>query len=78
MFTTLEPHMVFFDIVLHTKACQHYLTTGMFNSLFLMDEGLLSTFSAGCGLLVKMLITLEPHGIFGSHFAYLFILTFMF
>ena len=30
-----------------------------------MNEGLLSIFSAS-----KMLITLEPHGIFESHFAY--------
>ena len=29
----------------------------------------------GQALLVKMLITLEPHGIFGSNFAYLCILT---
>ena len=27
-----------------------------------MDEGLLNIISAGCGQLVKMLITLEPHG----------------
>ena len=27
-----------------------------------MDEGLLSIISASCGQLVKMLITLEPHG----------------
>ena len=36
-----------------------------------MDEGLLSIISAGCGQLVKMLITIELHGIFGSNFAYL-------
>ena len=41
-----------------------------------MDEGLLSIMSAGGGQLVKNLITLEPHGILGSNFAYLFILTF--
>ena len=41
---------------------------------FLMDKGLLSIISADCGQLVKMLISLEPHGIFGSNFAYLFIL----
>ena len=40
-----------------------------------MDGGLLSIISAGHGQLVKMLITLELHGIFGSNFAYLFILT---
>ena len=36
-----------------------------------MDEGLLSIIPAGCGQLVKMLITLEPHGIFRSNFTYL-------
>ena len=41
-----------------------------------MDKGLLRIISTGCGQLVKMLITLEPDGIFGSNFAYLFILTF--
>ena len=65
--------MVYFDQILHTNACQHYLTTGMRNSLFLMDEGLLSIVSAGFGQLVKMLITLESHGIFVSNFAYFFL-----
>ena len=41
----------------------------------LMDEGLLNIISAGCGQLIKILITLEPRGRFGSNFAYLFILT---
>ena len=36
-----------------------------------MDECLLSIISVGCGQLVKMLITLEPHSIFGSKFAYI-------
>ena len=43
-----------------------------------MDEALLSISRAGRGQLVKMLITLEPHGTFGSNLAYLkklFILT---
>ena len=31
------------------------------------DNVLPSTILAGCGLLVKMLITFEPHGIFGSN-----------
>ena len=34
-----------------------------------MDEGLQSIISLGSGQLVNMLITLEPHGIFGSNFA---------
>ena len=39
------------------------------------DEASPSIILAGRALLVKMLITLEPHGIFGSNFAYLCILT---
>ena len=39
----------------------------------MIDEGLLSIISAGCGQLVKMLITLGSRGIFGSNFPYLFI-----
>ena len=37
-----------------------------------MDEGLLSISTACCGQLVKILITLEPLGLFESNFAYLF------
>ena len=37
------------------------------------DEASPSISPARYGQLVKMLITLEPHGIFLSHFAYLFI-----
>ena len=40
-----------------------------------MEERLLGIISAGCVQSVKMLITLEPLGILGSNFAYLFILT---
>ena len=36
----------------------------MCSSLFLIDEGLLSIISAGWCLLVKMLITIEPDGVF--------------
>ena len=42
---------------------------------FFMGEGLLSISPECCGQLVKMLINLEPNGIFGSNYAYLFILT---
>ena len=66
--------MVYFDHILHTNACQHYLTTGMCNSLFWW-KGFAKHHLAGRGLLVKTLITLEPHGIFRSNFAYLIILT---
>ena len=41
-----------------------------------MNEGLLSIISAVCGQLVKMCVTFETHGRFGSNFADLFILTF--
>ena len=34
-----------------------------------MDEGLLRISPVGCGQLLKLLITLEPHDIFGLHFA---------
>ena len=34
------------------------------------DEALPSIILAGQALLVKMLITLEPHGIFGSNFVH--------
>ena len=37
-----------------------------------MDEGLLSIISSSYGQFVKMLISFEPHGIFGSNFAYLY------
>ena len=40
------------------------------------DEASPSIILAGQALLVKMLITLEPRGIFGSNFIYLCILTF--
>ena len=65
--------MVNFDQILLTNACQPYLIPGMCNSLLLMDGGLLSIISAGCGQLVEMLRTLEPHGILRSYFhSYLF------
>ena len=39
------------------------------------DEASPSIILAGRALLVKTLINLEPHGIFGSNFVYLCILT---
>ena len=74
MLTTLEPRGIL-DHFLHKHACQHCLTIDMRSSLFLMDEALLNISPVGHGRLVKILITFEPHGIFGSNFAYLFILT---
>ena len=38
---------------------------------FLMDEAWMSISPFGSGQLVKMLIIIEPHGTFGSNFAYL-------
>ena len=40
------------------------------------DEALLSIILASQGLLVKMLIILQPHHIFWSNFVYLYILNF--
>ena len=70
MLITLEPHGIF-DQNLHIYACQHSLTTDMRNHLF-DGRGVLSISPAGCGQFVKMLITLEPHGIFGSYVEYSF------
>ena len=44
-------------------------------AFFLKDVALMSISPAGRGQLVKILKTLEPHGIFGSNLAYLYILT---
>ena len=67
--------MVYFYQILHTYACQNRLTTDMQNILC-VNETLLSISPADGGKLVKMLITLEPHGIFGSNFAYTWIISF--
>ena len=39
-------------IILHTYSCQHCLTTGMHNILFLVDVALLSISPVGCGYIV--------------------------
>ena len=59
-------NMKYFDQILHIDACQHYLTTGMSNSLFDGRDFAEHHFS--------WLITLEPQGIYGSNFAYWYIL----
>ena len=64
--------MVYYDQILHTYACQHCLTTGGRNSL-LMDDALLSISPTGRDQLVKMIITLQPHCIFGSNYAYFYL-----
>ena len=58
---------------LHGNSLSHFDYLSM--SPFLMDNGLLSIISAGCGQLVKMLITLEPHEVFKANVAYLLTLT---
>ena len=62
--------MGYLDQILHTLLFQHVSTTGLQNG----DKGLQGSISANQGLLLKGLITLEPHGIFKSNFAYLYIL----
>ena len=63
--------MVYLVQILYTYVFYHYPATGMRKG----DEASLRIILAGRALLVKMLITLEPHGIFGSNFVYLCILT---
>ena len=63
--------MVYLVKILYTYVFYHFHATGMQNG----HEASTSTILAGQALLVKMLITLEPHGIFGSNFVYLCILT---
>ena len=61
--------MAYFDQILDTYACQHCLSTGM---LFLMNDPLRTVSPASRGQLVNMLTTLEPDGILGSNFVYLY------
>ena len=63
-------HTIYFDQILHTWTVLHCLDTGLQND----DEALLSISLAGYGQLVKILIALEPHGIFSLNFAYFNIL----
>ena len=58
--------MVYLDQILHKYACQHSLTTGMCDSLFFDGRGFAEP--------VCISVALDPHGIFGSNFAYLCIL----
>ena len=43
---------------MHVNACQYYPTTDMFNSLFLVDEGLLSIIPAGIPIYFNIVETL--------------------
>ena len=63
--------MVYLVQILYTYVISHCPATGMKKG----DKASPSIILAGQALLVKMLITLEPHGIFGSNFVYLCILT---
>ena len=60
--------MVYFDHILHDMHV-NFPNHWHAKPAFLMDVGLLSISPACCGQFVKMLITLEPHVIFGSNFA---------
>ena len=66
MFITLEPRGIFHHI-LHTYVCQHSLHTGMHNYLF--RHGFAGQLSS-----LLWSVSENPHGIFGSNYAYLFIL----
>ena len=63
--------MVYLVQMLYTSVFEHCQATGLKKC----DEASPSIILAGRALLVKMLITLEPHGIFGSNFVHLCILT---
>ena len=58
--------MVYFVQILYTYVFLHCPVTGMKKD----DKASPSIILAGRALLVKMLITLEPHGLFGSNFVY--------
>ena len=62
--------MAYLVQILYTYVFKHCPATGMGKG----DEDSPSFILVGRALLVKMLITLEPHGIFGSNFVYLCIL----
>ena len=68
MHIALELFDIYFDKIVHTYACQHFLTTGMCSS-FVKDEALLSKSSPLWTVsLGKNAHNSEPHGIFGSNF----------
>ena len=62
MFIILDSHGI--SQTVYTYVFEHCPATGMQKS----DEASPSIILAGRAILVKMLITLEPHGIFGSNF----------
>ena len=58
--------MVYLVQILYTNVFKHCLAAGMQND----DDASPSINLTGRPLLVKMIITLEPRGIFGSNFVY--------
>ena len=64
--------MVYLVQILYTYVFYHCPATGMKKG----DEASPRIILAGRALLVKMLITPEPHGIFGSNFVYICIAAF--
>ena len=74
----LEPHGIFGSnfVYLCIYTYTYFLTLSSRWYEKKCDEASLSIILAGQALLVKMLITLEPHGIFGSKFVYLQVLAF--
>ena len=67
--------MAYFDHILHTNACQHYLTTGMRNSLIIDGRGFAVHNFSWLWIVSENAHNFEPHGKFGSNLANLFILT---
>ena len=66
---TLEPHGIVSSNFVYVRMPTLYNHWHV-KTHFLMDKALLSISPAGRGELVKIPITLEPQGIFGSNFAY--------
>ena len=55
--------MEYLNEIVHAYTCEYCLTTAMHNNIF-DGRGFAEYQFKICGHLVKMLITLEPHGIF--------------
>ena len=68
MLKKLLTGMVYFDKILYAYVFYHFPATVMQN----VDKTSLSITLVSQAFLVKMLITLEPHGIFGLNFVYSF------
>ena len=66
--------MEYFNKILHTYTCQHYISTAMHNSVF-GERGFAEHQFKIWNQLMEMLITFEPRSIFTSNFVYLCTLT---